>query len=77
MIALLVGVSVAVAGLGWCGYKASVRIAEWGRNMNACDDIFRRASELAGEELMPVVESVSVVQARGKREIPIGVVKHV
>ena len=77
MIALLVGVSVAVAGLGWCGYKASVRIAEWGRNMNACDEIIRTASKLTGGELIPAVERVSVAPPRGKREIPLGVVKHV
>jgi hypothetical protein len=77
MVALLIGVSVAVAGLCWAGHKASVRIAEWGRNMNACDEIFRTASELTGGELTPAVERVSAVTPRRKREIPIGVAKHV
>jgi hypothetical protein len=46
MIALLIGASVfAGVVLGWYGYKASVRIAVWGRNMNECDRIFQMASE--------------------------------
>ena len=77
MVALLVGVSVAVAGLGWCGYKASVRIAEWGRNMDACDNIFRTVSELEDGEQIPAVECVSAVQPRRTRAVSIGVVKHV
>jgi hypothetical protein len=46
MIALLMGASVfAGVVLGWYGYKASVRIAVWGRNMDECDRIFQMANE--------------------------------
>ena len=42
MIALLVGVTtLAVIGSGWYGYKASVRISTWGRNMDEQDGIFQ------------------------------------
>jgi hypothetical protein len=44
MITLLIGTSVAaVGGLGWYGFKASLRIAEWGRGMDECDRIFQAA----------------------------------
>ena len=46
MIPLLVGiVVVAGAGIGWVGYKANARIAEWGKRMNEIDDIFRMDAE--------------------------------
>jgi hypothetical protein len=46
MITLIVGASVlAGIGLGWYGYKASIRIEAWGRGMNECDLIFQAMSE--------------------------------
>jgi hypothetical protein len=46
MITFLLGTSaVAGVGLGWYGYRASLRIAEWGRAMNECDQIFQAATE--------------------------------
>jgi hypothetical protein len=46
MIPLLIAsFTVAGAGIGWVGYKANARIAEWGRNMNECDRIFQIAAE--------------------------------
>jgi hypothetical protein len=45
MIACLIGVSALLgSGLGWLGYRASLRIAEWGRNMDECDRIFQMAA---------------------------------
>ena len=45
MIALLVGTST-VAGvvIAWYAYKASLRIAIWGENMNSLDQIVRTVS---------------------------------
>lgn len=44
MISLLFGTLIlAGIGLGWYGYKASLRIAEWGRGMDECDHIFQIA----------------------------------
>jgi hypothetical protein len=49
MIALLVGTSVVAGiGLGWYGYKASLRIAAWGRGMDECDLIFQAVTEGSG-----------------------------
>ena len=50
MITLMVGASVlAGVGLGWYGYKASVRIEAWGQGMNECDLIFQAMSEPTGD----------------------------
>jgi hypothetical protein len=49
VITLLIGTSmIAGIGLGWYGYKASLRIAEWGRGMDECDQIFQTATEGIG-----------------------------
>ncbi len=46
MVIFLLGTSiVAVGGLGWYGHKASLRIAEWGRGMDECDQIFQAVAE--------------------------------
>ena len=51
MITFLVGISMlAGVGLGWYGYKASLRIAAWGRGLDECDRIFQEAGE--GVELI-------------------------
>ena len=45
MTTLLFGATtLAVVALGWYGYRAFVRIATWGRNMNDCDRIFQEAA---------------------------------
>ena len=50
MITLMVGASIlAGIGLGWYGYKASIRIEAWGDGMNECDAIFQAVSEPAGD----------------------------
>ena len=51
MIALLISTSL-VAGtvLGWFGYKATLRIQAWGRNMNEQDRIFQEAMPEASVE---------------------------
>jgi hypothetical protein len=49
MITLLVGTSIlAGVGLGWYGYKASLRIAAWGRGMDECDRIFQTVTQGTG-----------------------------
>ena len=46
MIIFLLGTStIAGVGLGWYGYKARLRIAEWGRGMDECDQIFQAVAE--------------------------------
>jgi len=46
MMTLLVGMSVmAVGAAGWYAYKAGLRIAEWGRNMNEFDELVRSVSK--------------------------------
>jgi hypothetical protein len=54
MIALLIG-TLALAGvaLGWYGYRASVRIAVWGRNMDECDRIFQTMEEQKADVEFP------------------------
>jgi hypothetical protein len=67
MIPLLIGAfAVAGAGIGWVGYKANVRIAEWGRNMNECDRIFQMAAEGEGDPDQPMVRSRSTEDGRAK-----------
>jgi hypothetical protein len=41
---LLGATTLAIAVLGWYGYRAFVRIETWGRNMNDCDRIFQEAA---------------------------------
>jgi hypothetical protein len=67
MVSILIGTfAVAGAGIGWVGYKANKRIAAWGRNMNACDDIFRMAGEGEDEVEQSVVRSRPFGDARAK-----------
>jgi len=76
MIALLVGVTtLAVIGLGWYGYKASVRISTWGRNMDEQDGIFQA---MTGPERLesprsrpPIRDGVGSLQAVGGH-LPVG-----
>jgi hypothetical protein len=65
MIILLMG-SVAVAGVGWFGYKANKRIAAWGRNMNEIDGIFQTANAAEEEAEMQAVRSRAADDARAK-----------
>jgi len=49
MIPLLFGATtLAVAVLGWYGYRASIRIAAWGERMNDCDRIIQTVTEETG-----------------------------
>ena len=42
---LIGATTLAVATLGWLGYKALLRIETWGRNMNQIDGIFQDAAQ--------------------------------
>jgi hypothetical protein len=45
MTTLLIGISIfALVGLGWYGYKASLRIEAWGQGVDECDRIFQTVS---------------------------------
>jgi hypothetical protein len=49
MTTLLLGVTtLAVAVLGWFGYKALLRINTWGQNMNDLDLIFQDSAQETG-----------------------------
>jgi hypothetical protein len=78
MVPILIGAfAIAGVGVGWVGYKANKRIAAWGHNMNACDDIFRMAGEGEGEGEQPVVrtraaDDVRVKAPFGSQHLPTG-----
>jgi hypothetical protein len=78
MIPLLIGTfAVAGAAIGWAAYKANKRIAAWGNNMNACDDIFRMAGEGEDEAAQPVLRARATEETRtttpfGAQHLPTG-----
>jgi hypothetical protein len=68
MSAFLIGTSVLAAlALARFGYKASLRIAEWGRNMDEIDLIFQTAAgaENLGEFLSSPKQSRKIVVPAG------------
>ena len=75
MIPLMIGTSlVAGALLGWYGYKASLRIAAWGRNMNEREGISWDSNLQAEveDDLQTVWarEDAAYVRSIGSRQIP-------
>ena len=76
MITLLIGVTtLAAIGLGWYGYRASARIATWGRNMDEQDRIFRAMASpdcVDSQRSIPVIrDGVGALQVVGGH-LPIG-----
>jgi hypothetical protein len=71
MIALLVGTLI-VAGvwIGWYGYRASLRIAEWGRRMDECDSIFQTVT--AGTEKVHYEDGRKRIPKDGPSVMPFG-----